>query len=68
MGGVFDLVLGLAVQHVFGGDALDGQDDVTSAQIGRGRLAAGSHLTEKQLVTVGAALEGEGVSACSPPP
>lgn len=44
MGGLFNLVLGLAVQQVFGGDALDGQDDVTSAQVGYGSLAAGGDL------------------------
>lgn len=44
MGGLFDLVLGVAVQHVFGGDPLDGQDHVPGAQIGHGRLTAGGDL------------------------
>lgn len=44
MGGLFNLVLGVAVQHVFGGDSLDGQDDITGAQIGRGRLTPRSDL------------------------
>lgn len=45
MGGLFNLVLGVAVQHVFGGDSLNGQDDIAGAQIGRGRLTARSDLT-----------------------
>lgn len=48
MGGLFDLVLGLAVQQVLGGDPLDGQDDVTGAQIGRGCLAARSDLAGRR--------------------
>lgn len=45
MGGLFNLVLGVAVQHVFGGDSLNGQDDIAGAQIGHGRLTARSDLT-----------------------
>ena len=41
---LFYLVLGFTVQHVFGWDPLDGQDDVTGTQFGYGRLAAGSDL------------------------
>ena len=46
MGGLLYLVLGFAVQHICGGDSLDGQDDVTGAQVGHGGLAAGSDLEE----------------------
>lgn len=51
MGGLFNLVLGVAVQHVFGGDSLDGQDDITGAQIGHGRLTPRSDLagTDRRL-------------------
>lgn len=44
IGGLLDLVLGFAVQHVSGRGAPDGQDDVAGAQVGDGGLAAGGNL------------------------
>lgn len=43
-GGLFDPVLGFAVQHVCGWDALDGHDDVTGTQVCHRGLAAGGDL------------------------
>lgn len=39
-----DLVLGLQVSHALCGVAVDGQDDVTGAEVGLRRFAAGVHL------------------------
>lgn len=45
--GLLYLVLGLTVQHVGGGESLDGHDDVASAQVGEGGLTARGDLQER---------------------
>lgn len=44
IGGVFDLVLSFSVSHTVCGHSLDGQDDVSWAQVDPRCLAAWSHL------------------------
>lgn len=48
LGGLFYLVLGFTVQHVFGRDSLNGQDDITRTQLGYECLTARSNLVGRR--------------------